>query len=366
MIKLQGDKLKPIQNYNLTAFVLILSIIILLSSACKKDSSSPADPVPGENLTGHFFGISPTYNHYIPQQEYQDYKKMGIRSLRLHYQDSYGDEYYDEVIKQCVKDSIEIMMLVSYESYPSRAVEEVPPWGGTRLRYTNAMDLIYKLAEIVPRFRDLGVHAWEIWNEENGVWYIPENEFALLMATVYEKFKYTDKWDADATIVFGGLDASAGPWDPSGSNGAAKEYLKNVYAAKVLKDFKSKYGISPFDAIAVHPYNTETKVKFDHNLADVCISNMTANGDAEMPLWITELGDASEDDITQADRLEVYVKAALAHLQVARLHWFKYTYPSSDAHQYYSIVMADGRHREAFMRYSTLIEKANRGELTLE
>jgi hypothetical protein len=159
------------------------------------------------------------------------------------------------------------------------------------------------------------------------------------------------------------LDASAGPWDASGSNGAAKEYLKNVYAARAVTQFKSKYGCAPFDAIAIHPYNTETKNKFDYNLTDVCITNMIANGDAKMPIWITELGDASVDDKTQADRLEVYVKAALMYPQVARLHWFKYTYPSGDDHQYYSIVMPDGRHREAYVRYSQLIEKANKGEL---
>ena len=346
---------------------LLIFLSILVISACDKDETNPVAPTadePDQSIrTGHFFGISPTFNHYIPDVEYNDYVDMGIRSLRLHFQNRFGAYYYDNVITQCRADSIEIMMLVSYESYPSESVEDVPPWGGTRLKYTNSLELVNKLAEIVPRYRDLGVHAWEIWNEENGTWYIPPDEFGELMATLYEKFVYTDKWDPSATIILGGLDASAGPWDPSGSNGAAKEYLQKVYASKAVRDFRATYSHSPFDAVAVHPYNTETKTKFDHNLADVCYSNMKANGDDGMPIWITELGDASVNDKQQANRLEIYVKAALAHPLVERLHWFKYTYPSGDAHQYYSIVMADGRYREAFTRYADLIEKANKGEL---
>ena len=354
------------QYYMTRGTIKLLFILLLFTSACSKKSNNPDESVPKnqeEYLTGYFFGISPTYNHTIPNQEFQDYIDMGIRSLRVHYQDRFDDTAFETVIKQCVAEDIEVMMLVSYESYPSTSVEEVPPWGGTRYRYTNASHLVDKLYEIVPRFRALGVHAWEIWNEENGLWYIPEAEFALLMASIYEKFKFTEKWDTTATIILGGLDASAGPWDVTGSNDAAKEYLKTVYATQVIRNFKNKYGRSPFDAIAVHPYNTEIKIKFDHNIDDVCLSNMAANGDESMPLWITELGDASTNDKTQADRLEIYVKAALEHPRIARLHWFKYTYPGGDANQYYSIVMADGRHREAFARYAQLIEQANNGEL---
>jgi hypothetical protein len=348
---------------------IVLFLVLFFSFSCDKDSKNPTTPTNQEEpketevLTGHFFGISPTYNHYVPEQEYSDYKSMGIRSVRVHYQDNISDTYFDQVVLQYTADSIEVMMLVSYESYPSEAVDDVPPWGGLRLKYTNPMALVDKLADIVPRLSLRGVRAWEIWNEENGSWYIPPEEYGALISTVYEKFKYTDKWDPNAKIIFGGLDASAGPWDASGSNGAAKEYLQKVYASKAVKAFRQQYGHSPFDAMAIHPYNVETKQKFNTNLSDVCYSNMTSYGDDTMPIWITELGDASTDDTQQAERLETYVKAALAHPLVERLHWFKYTYPSGDAHQYYSIVMQNGRHREAFTRYKNLIQQANNGEL---
>lgn len=301
-----------------------------------------------------FFGISPTASHAVGEGEWLDYRELGIESVRIHLQQGHDWSAYDAVVDRCMEEGIEVMMLVSYESYASEAVEEPAPWGGTWLRYTDVMELVDTLAAAVPHFRDRGVHAWEIWNEENGTWHVMEPDYAQLLAAVYEKFKYTDRWDPGATVVFGGLDAVA--WfDPLGGNGAARQYLINLYGQAAFTDFMARYGHPPYDAMAIHPYGAETTDKFNYNLSSVCLETMEAHGHGALPIWITELGDANEADAVQADMLEHYVRASFNHPSVQRLHWFKYTYPGSSGHAFYSLVMDDGRHREAYYRYRDLI-----------
>lgn len=304
-----------------------------------------------------FFGLSPSESHSVPEREWRDYRELGVRSLRVHLQAGREPGDYDRVLDRCRAEGIEPVMLASYESYDARSVEETPPWGGTRLRYTNCRDLVPVLERAATRYRDRGVRAWEIWNEPNGTWHIPPAEYADLLCEVCKRFRFgAAPWAPEATIVFGGIDAVAWFHD-RGGNDPARAYVRAVYESPAFRAFRSEHGRAPYDAMAIHPYGTETAGRFRFNLEHVCLQTMREHGDGDLPVWITELGDFNADDAANADRLEHYVRCAHAHPSVARLHWFKYTYPGTDGHALYSLVMEDGRRRAAFGRYRDLIRE---------
>jgi hypothetical protein len=308
----------------------------------------------------HFFGISPSTSHSIPDEEYLDYEFLGMKSIRLHLQYStFGEEYdfsaYDTIINKCIENDIEVMMLVSYESYPSDGIPGGAPWDANQeiLYYDDYLELLDILAIAAPHFSSLGVHNWEIWNEQNGSWHIDPDDYAQLITTVYERFKYTDQWDTEATIVFGGIDSVA--WfDPAGSNGAARQYMQNVHSSQFMADFIQQYGRLPYDAVGLHPYGADTEAKFNHNLDDVVFSVIDAYGGCSTPVWITELGEASVDDSVNADRVENYIELAYQHPRVERLFWFKYTYQGTGPESFYSLVFDNGTKRESFYRINSI------------
>lgn len=324
-----------------------------------------AEPGPGTNTpmqrratNDPFFGLSPSASHAVPEREWRDYRELGVRSLRVHLQAAHLWHEYDQVVDRCRAERIEVLMLISYESFDGQSIEETPPWGGVRRRYTNCRDLIPVLERAATRFRDRGVRAWEIWNEPNGMWHVPAEEFGDLLCAVCERFKYGDNpWDPEATIVFGGIDAVAWFHD-RGGNDHARAYVRDVFESSAFREFRSKHGRAPCDAMAIHPYGAERAGTFDYNIEHVCLETMREHGDADLPIWITELGDFNADDAVNADKLEHFVRCAHAHPSVARLHWFKYTYPGTDGHALYSLVMEDGRRRAAFGRYRNLIRLA--------
>ena len=306
----------------------------------------------------YFFGISPTDSNYISDEEWANYKLIGIKTLRIHLQASHSWDDYDKVAQRAAKEGIEVMMLVSYESYTGKSESINLGWGPI-MHFTNSPDLIDVLAKAIPHFKNEGVTAWEIWNEENGMWNLTPDEYASLITQVYEKCKYTDKWDENATIVFGGIDAVNVGFS-QGINSGSGDWLTRFYKTDAYKAFKEKYNRSPFDVMAVHPYNTidaDANLNVTENdlqtaLKGVVLNNMKRNGDENMPVWLTELGDQNSDDAKNAKILELYMKTAYDIPQVTRFHWFKYYYEGSD----YSIVNPDGTPRPSLYAYAQVVK----------
>jgi len=135
----------------------------------------------------------------------------------------------------------------------------------------------------------------------------------------------------------------------------------NFYKTEAYKSFKEKYNHSPFDVMAIHPYNTmDTDENNDESynmlksaIEGVVIKTMEKNGDGNIPIWITELGDQNEDDEKNAKILELYMKTAYEMPQVTRFHWFKYLYYGSN----YSIVDQYGDPRPSLYAYSEVVKE---------
>ncbi len=315
-----------------------------------------------------FFGISPTFSTHIDKDELSYYKEIGLQTIRIHLQQKHQYSDYDDIIETCNQLGIDVMMLVSYESYPSEKEPYEQPWGWID-HYTNSMELVDELKNAVPYFRERGVHSWEIWNEQNGVWFLKPHEYALLLDSVYSKFKYTEKWDTTATIVFGGIDA-VGAFHPQRSNPAAREWVKELFSSNEWNNFKEKHGHYPYDVMSIHPYYTYTEEYFNFNIEDVVINTMNKYGDTLKPIWITELGTKKSDPEENANILENYVRAAHQHPRIERFFQFKYTYfgtPETTAdHNYFSLVQRDTEnsvpvYKPAWFRYKELSNELNSG-----
>ena len=133
----------------------------------------------------------------------------------------------------------------------------------------------------------MGVHSFEIWNEENtSAFWTPSPSPADYAALLQAAYPAIHAGDPSATVITGGLAPSA----TDGTNFAPVDFLKAVYAAGAQ---------GSFDAVGAHPYcwpampgaaddwsawyqmyGTSTSLR----------SLMVAHGDGAKKIWATEFG----------------------------------------------------------------------------
>ena len=114
------------------------------------------------------------------------------------------------------------------------------------------------------------IPVWEIWNEENigSFWPSPNAEdYAVALRAAYEEIKAVDP---AARVCFGG------------TAGADSNFIDAAYRAGA-KDF--------FDILAIHPYCAPQPPEYflDEALGRIR-GVMARHGDADKPIWITEIG----------------------------------------------------------------------------
>jgi len=190
------------------------------------------------------------------------------------------------------------------------------------------------------------------------MWNIDVETYAELLTEIYEKCKYTEKWDPNAILGFGGLDAVNVNGDDTGMNGGSRQYVRDFYETKAYKAFKLKYNRSPFDAFAIHPYNTfflekDLKVDYDKIASAVqvtVVDVMKEYGDEKIPIWITEFGNQDKEENLNAATVYEAVKAIYAIPQVETLHWFKYCYQAGSGLNY-SLVYSGGVKRKSYYSF---------------
>jgi polysaccharide biosynthesis protein PslG len=142
-------------------------------------------------------------------------------------------------------------------------------------------------ATAVAHYSALGVHAYEVWNEENNQqsWTPAPNaaNYTAMLRAAYPAIKSADP---SATVVTGGLS----PAVDDGTNIAPTTFLQGIYA---------NGGHGSFDAVGMHPYcNPDMPGAPDSwsawyqmygtptNIRGI----MVANGDGAKKIWGTEFG----------------------------------------------------------------------------
>jgi hypothetical protein len=164
---------------------------------------------------------------------------------------------------------------------------------------------------------------WQIGNEVNGGHYFGKNpspaDYAAFLSTVGSTVKNVD---ASATIVASGLVDK-----PADADGVALEpFLRGLYAVPGFT--------SSFDAVAVHGYADSPEGTM--RVLDTTRAVMLEAGDAARPVWVTEMGWASDgplhpfrvDEATQAAYLRSAWDTMLAcrsRWNLQRVMWFAYS-----------------------------------------
>lgn len=180
----------------------------------------------------------------------------------------------------------------------------------------NLDDWARYVAKVVGRYQSR-IRHWEIWNEQNGVdFYRPlpdARAYTELLKTAYRAAKQADP---QCVVVLGGLQMNgviANPWSPV----KVENFLDELYRA----------GAGPFfDVCNTHPYVLpEEGAALMMQQTRATLAVMARHGDAEKPLWLTEVGSGAKTPEAEQDQArllaETYTLAA-REPQIARVFWF--------------------------------------------
>ena len=135
------------------------------------------------------------------------------------------------------------------------------------------------------------VLAWEVWNEQNEGWrfWAPREDPPAYARLLCEAYRAVKAADPGTPVLYGGVFFPALPGGVPGMSGP--EFLQATY------DADPQLG-SCFDVMAYHPYPypftaPELDVPIRGSVlsaADQMRAVLARNGDADKPLWITEVG----------------------------------------------------------------------------
>jgi len=131
---------------------------------------------------------------------------------------------------------------------------------------------------IVARYKERGIHVWEIWNEPNiEPFWSPKpdaSEYYQVLAASYAAIK---KADPQATVLGCAL---AGPHG-----------LTHRPPYEFVEEVLKLDGGKVMDAISIHPYRQPRSPEESDYLGDLqAISDLTAKYGRQLPVWITEVG----------------------------------------------------------------------------
>ena len=145
-----------------------------------------------------------------------------------------------------------------------------------------------------PELPERPIRAWQIWNEPNLERYFKPDpdtsDYADIVRRASAEIKAADP---DADVVLGGL---FGPKSTAKMDGA-RRFLKQLYREPGIAE--------SFDGVAVHPYSPTARGVLDQIRA---VKRVARGRDADVDLWITEIGWAShgrrDQNLVKSPRLQ--------------------------------------------------------------
>jgi polysaccharide biosynthesis protein PslG len=190
-------------------------------------------------------------------------------------------------------------------------------------RPTSFQDYAEFVAWVVNRYKGLGVHVFEVWNEPNnpGFWPSGPNaaSYVEMLKATYPAIKQADP---SSTVLMGGLSKSD------------YNYLQAIYEAG---------GAPYFDAVNVHPYTGSVdptscwqQSGTSKNAIDAfcgveeVYNTMVRNGDGAKKVWLTEFGYSTYSGtygVSEAEQAEYLTKAyakAATWPYVQALFWYQF------------------------------------------
>lgn len=182
----------------------------------------------------------------------------------------YGSLKMDAVVGAAERHGIEVIP----------ELNSAPAWIDRTFRSPSDRDAFRDFAAAAAEHFGDRVDYWEVWNEQN-IRNLAPKDHASLLKSVYPAIK---REGASDTVITGGLAAT--PQTGDGLIGA-EDYLRQMYA----------HGAEgSFDAVGFQPY-TFPLMPSDpapwngwQIMEDAIRPAMVANGDADLRIWMTEIG----------------------------------------------------------------------------
>jgi hypothetical protein len=258
---------------------------------------SPEPPAPSPEPLASDFGIAAGGNMHnlSPEElarELDTYRAAGSRWVRVDLNwsliqrggpASFEWEPFDRVVRAATGRGLSVLAGILYTPSWARlgtSDSRYPPSDlSTYARFSRAA---------VAHYAPFGVKHWEVWNEPNVGFWMPEPDPARYTAML--KLAYTEIKSADPTAFV--VSAGLAPYGAYGQRGPGHmnplSFLEGMYAAGAK---------GSFDAVGFHPYNFGGL--FFHpssawsQVADTSPSvrsMMVANGDGDKQVWGTEFG----------------------------------------------------------------------------
>jgi len=255
-------------HYYRTPFILLTLCFVTLCSYAAAPATSPYGAC--SHMAGHEFD-----NHVKAMTLLQD---AGIQWVRADFTwasvepqpGEWNFKRFDAILKSAPQQNIQILPILDYNSpFANPAWQHLDQWE------------VY-VRKMVERYQDQ-IPVWEIWNEQNlnGFWKDPNpTNYLPLLQKSYETIKSINP---KLQVAVGGF------------AGVPLDYIEKLYELG-----GGKY----FDIMNVHPYShpAPPELALEKKIADLKVL-MKKHGDDKKPIWITEIGWPTPEQISPAPGL---------------------------------------------------------------
>jgi len=218
-------------------------------------------------------------------------------------------------------------------------------------------------AEVAARYKSDGIHYWEIWNEPNNFNFwatkVDCGAYTSLLKATYPAIK---KADPSAVVITGGLSPQA----TNGISMSPTDFLSCVY---------NDGGKNYFDAVGDHPYIFPNTPSADTAGAWAQMSLttpslrsiMTANGDANKKIWLTEFGAPTNgpdphwyvSESTQAAQVTDAMILYRGYPWAGPIFWYTWQdggTATSTNENFFGLIRADGSTKPAYTTLQNVIK----------
>ena len=312
------------------------------------------------STSGPVFGLSvPSLVHDSPSQQtaaLANMKSIGLRWVRVEadfvWVQPTGPTAFDwSQIDQ------EVKTIKSAGMNADLVIEDTPAWQGRgpQLRTAtwgepaSATAFATFAGEAAARYGPMGVKAYEIWNEPNiQVFWYPAPNPSLYTAMLKDSYAAIKAVEPDSIVMSGGLAPAA----DDGTNIAPITFLQDMYADGAQGSFDALGDHAYSNPALPDTYETWSGWSQMDQTTPSLRSVMTANGDADKQIWITEIGAPSGGPngvgtAAQAEEVTQAVQGAKTSPWIGAMFFDTYEDAASDP-DYYGLLNADGSAKPAW------------------
>jgi hypothetical protein len=265
---------------------------------------------------------------------------------------------FDRVVRGARARGMRVLLVVSYSPGWAR-----PRGTGPLHQPSNLRALTRFTRAAARRYRRLGVHHWEIWNEPNlAAFWQPRPNAAAYVRLLRAAYRGIKRADRGAVIITGGLS----PATNTGTSVAPVTFLRRLYRSGARRYFNAVgHHASTF------PYLPSVRASWSAwwqmaGTRPSLRSVMVRNGDRRKRIWVTEFGAPTGGSRAVSEALQAQILQAGYGLigryrWAGPLFWFSFrdaTAPGGDWQEHCGLVRADYSPKPAFAVYQALARAA--------